>query len=56
MFQVINKLTNEVVREHIAYAPLEAEYADSADLYFLKNADTGVEWEIESGMNDAIED
>lgn len=46
MFQVISKQTGEVVREHFAYAPLETEYADSAGLYYIRNADTGVEWEI----------
>ena len=45
-YQVVNKETGEVVREHFAYAPLEAEYAGSGHLYFIRNAVTGVEWEI----------
>lgn len=45
-YQVINKETGEVVREHISYTPLEEEYADSGHLYFIRNAVTGVEWEI----------
>ena len=46
MFEVINKKTGEVVCTHFAYAPLEAEYADSGEIYFIRNADTGVAWEI----------
>ncbi len=46
MYQVINKETGEIVCTHFAYAPLEAEYRDSGHLYFIRNADTGVEWEI----------
>ena len=46
MYQVISKATGEVVCEHFAYAPLEDEYRDSGHLYFIRNATTGVEWEI----------
>lgn len=45
-YQVIDKQTGEVIREDIAYAPLEAEYKDSGHLYYIRNADTGIEWEI----------
>ena len=46
MYQVISKATGEVMCEHFAYAPLEVEYRDSGHLYFIRNATTGVEWEI----------
>jgi hypothetical protein len=46
MYEVINKETREVVCTHFAYSPLEAEYADSGHLYLIRNADTGVEWDI----------
>jgi hypothetical protein len=46
MYQVICKADGKVVCEHFAYAPLEAEYRDSGALYFIRNATTGVEWEI----------
>ena len=46
MYQVINKATGEIVCTNMAYAPLEEEYRDSGHLYFIRNADTGVEWDI----------
>ena len=46
IYQVVNKQTNEVVSEGLAYAPLEKDYADSGHLYFIRNTQTGVEWEI----------
>lgn len=45
-YQVISKKTGKVVAEAMAYSTLEAEYADSGHLYFIRNAKTGVEWEI----------
>ena len=45
-YEVVCKATGKVVCTHLAYAPLEEEYADSGELYFIRNAQTGVEWDI----------
>jgi hypothetical protein len=46
LYEVVCKATGKVVCTHWAYAPLEEEYADSGELYFIRNAQTGVEWDI----------
>lgn len=45
MYQAINKTTGAVVREAMAYAPLEAEFADSWD-HEIRNTETGVRWDV----------
>jgi len=45
-YEVVCKATGEVVCTDCAYAPLEKEYADHGHLYFIRNAQTGVEWDI----------
>jgi hypothetical protein len=46
VYQVVNKQTGKVVSEGLAYEPLDKDYADSGHLYFIRNTQTGVEWEI----------
>jgi hypothetical protein len=46
MYQVISKETGEIVCEHFSYSYLEERFRDHAHVYFIKNAKTGVEWEI----------
>ena len=46
MYQVINKQTGEVVAEAHAYSTLEKEYEGLGYKYFMRNATTGVEWDM----------
>ena len=46
MYQVIKKQTGEVVAEAFNYSSLEWAYAGLGDLYFMRNATTGVEWDM----------
>ena len=46
LYEVVCKATGKVVCTHWAYAPLEEEYADSGELYYIRNTDTGAEWDI----------
>ena len=46
LYEVVCKTTGKVVCTHWAYAPLEEEYADSGELYYIRNTDTGAEWDI----------
>ena len=46
MYQVINKQTGEVVAESVFYSRLEWSYAGLGDSYFMRNATTGVEWDM----------
>lgn len=46
MYQVINKQTDEVVAEALNYSSLEWSYAGLGHAYFMRNATTGVEWDM----------
>jgi hypothetical protein len=45
-FQAISKLTGEILAEAMSAAALEDRYADHGHWVYLRNANTGVEWDI----------
>lgn len=45
-FQAVNKFTGEVLAEAMSAAALEERYAEHGHYVFLRNAHTGVEWDI----------
>ena len=48
MYQVISKLSGEIICEDFAYSYLEERFINHAHIYFIRNSKTGVEWEIPS--------
>jgi len=46
MYQVINKQTGEVVAEGFFYSRLEWKYFGLGHEYFMRNVETGIEWDM----------
>jgi len=52
-YQAVSKTTGEIIAESWCLAALEERYADHWHVVYLRNARTGVEWDIpETDQND----
>lgn len=45
-FQAVSKINGEILAEAMSAAALEERYAEHGHYVFLRNAHTGVEWDI----------
>jgi hypothetical protein len=45
-FQAVSKTTGEILAESWCLAALEERYADHGHWVYLRNAHTGVEWDL----------
>jgi hypothetical protein len=52
-FKAVSKVTGEIIAESWTLAALEERYAEHGHWVYLRNAETGVEWDIpEHGRDD----